>query len=230
MTPAPVARRATTEHVGMARIGPNGAPVIFLNPLMLLTRPAQLRERDERRLLGDPTGRDQGWFRHRDLRSMYRYFINNPGSPWGHLPGPQRLQHFANCFGSPGEPQGAKSASTCTRPASTRTAATRVPADDILAASHYVIRLTGKNPPSTSACRSGMEGFVHIQASAPRTGSEAPLARCTVPARARCAKNSSISPAAFARTRRPPSSRPRNRWAVRTTLAAERGATGGPLA
>lgn len=111
------------NDVGKAWIAPNGAPVIFLNPRVLSTLPRavqlfwyahecahhvlghtlgmpQMRSEMDADCWAIRTGRNQGWFLHRDLRSMYWYFINNPGSPWGHLPGPQRLQHFANCFAS----------------------------------------------------------------------------------------------------------------------------------
>ena len=111
------------DNVGRAWVAPNGAPVISLNPHVLAMFPPAIQlfwyahecshhilghtlrvpqPRDEmdadcRAIRG---GRDQGWFRREDLHSMYDYFINNPGSPWGHLPGQQRLQHFANCFDS----------------------------------------------------------------------------------------------------------------------------------
>lgn len=111
------------NDVGMARIAPTGEPVILLNPNVLVMLPPavqlfwyahecahhvlghtlgmpQLRNEMDADCWAIRTGRDQGWFRRRDLRNMYQYFINNPGSPWGHLPGPQRLQHFANCFDS----------------------------------------------------------------------------------------------------------------------------------
>ena len=121
----PVALESAPQlnDVGMARIKRNGAPVIFLNPRILERLPPAVQlfwyahecaHHVLGHMLGVPKvrnemdadcwairiGRNQGWFRRQDLRNMYHYFINNPGSPWGHLPGPQRLQHFANCFDS----------------------------------------------------------------------------------------------------------------------------------
>ena len=111
------------NDVGMARLAPNGAPEISLNPLILENLPPavqlfwyahecahhvlghtlgvpQLNNEMDADCWAIRIGRNQGWFRRQDLSGMYHYFINNPGSPWGHLPGPQRLQHFVNCFES----------------------------------------------------------------------------------------------------------------------------------
>ena len=111
------------NDVGKALIAPDGSPVIFLNPHVLqplpqavqlfwyahecahhvlghLLAPPQLTNEMDADCWAIQTGRDQLWFNLQDLNNMYHYFINNPGSPWGHLPGNQRLQHFANCFES----------------------------------------------------------------------------------------------------------------------------------
>lgn len=121
----PVMTTLTTQlgDVGMARIEPNDARVIYLNPIILNTlppsiqlfvyahecahhhlghtygfyRPSKEREAD---CWAIRTGRDQGWITPNTLDTMVYYFIGNPGSPWGHLPGPQRLQHFVNCYRS----------------------------------------------------------------------------------------------------------------------------------
>jgi hypothetical protein len=44
------------------------------------------------------TGKAQGLFTRQDVASFAPYFANNPGSPWGHLPGPIRTQVFLACF------------------------------------------------------------------------------------------------------------------------------------
>jgi hypothetical protein len=33
-----------------------------------------------------------------DVAAFEPYFARNPGTPWGHLPGPARMQNFLNCF------------------------------------------------------------------------------------------------------------------------------------
>jgi hypothetical protein len=111
------------QDVGMANIT-NGWPVIFLNPNVLSMLPPQIQlfwyahecahhvlghalgpPRFTREIEADcwaiKTGRDQGWFTENDLQTMYIYFINNPGSPWGHLPGPDRLELFEECYYQP---------------------------------------------------------------------------------------------------------------------------------
>lgn len=44
------------------------------------------------------TGRDQGLFDRNDVTAFGPYFLSNPGSPWGHLPGPARTANFLLCF------------------------------------------------------------------------------------------------------------------------------------
>jgi hypothetical protein len=110
------------NDVGKATIY-GGFPVIFLNPNVLRGLPPAIQlfwyaHECGHHVLGHPLsqfqitaernadcwairiGRDQGWFTQYDLVNMKQYFINNPGSLWGHLPGPQRLRNFANCFNS----------------------------------------------------------------------------------------------------------------------------------
>ncbi len=109
------------NDVGVARLAPNGAPIIFLNPTILanlppvvqlfwyahecahhvlghILKPPIISNEIEADCWAIRIGRDQNWFQQHDLEVMYMYFINNPGSPWGHLPGPQRLENFARCF------------------------------------------------------------------------------------------------------------------------------------
>lgn len=45
-------------------------------------------------------GKQQGLFSRQEVIAFAPYFANNPGSPWGHLPGPQRAQLFVQCFDS----------------------------------------------------------------------------------------------------------------------------------
>lgn len=109
--------------VGMARIESNGVRVIYLNPFILNNLPPSVQlfwyahecahhalghtygfNQFSREIEADcwaiRTGRDQGWITLNVIGVMSPYFIANPGSPWGHLPGPQRVQNFANCYNS----------------------------------------------------------------------------------------------------------------------------------
>jgi hypothetical protein len=45
-------------------------------------------------------GKQQGLFTRAEVVAFGPYFQNNPGSPWGHLPGPQRSALFVQCFDS----------------------------------------------------------------------------------------------------------------------------------
>lgn len=109
--------------IGMARIEPNGMRTIYLNPIILNSLPRSIQlfwysHECAHHALGHMLGfsgitremeadcwairlgRDQGWLSPADLNQMYYYFIGNLGSFWGHLPGPQRLQNFVNCYHS----------------------------------------------------------------------------------------------------------------------------------
>lgn len=44
------------------------------------------------------TGKRQGLFDRDDVVGFAPYFANNPGTPWGHLPGPQRSALLVDCF------------------------------------------------------------------------------------------------------------------------------------
>ncbi len=46
------------------------------------------------------TGKRQSLFTRQQIAEFAPYFANNPGSPWGHLPGPQRTALFISCFDS----------------------------------------------------------------------------------------------------------------------------------
>lgn len=55
-------------------------------------------------------GKEAGVLTRRDVEAFEPYFRNNPGSPWGHLPGPNRIALFLRCFdGAGGAPQQAAS-------------------------------------------------------------------------------------------------------------------------
>jgi hypothetical protein len=44
------------------------------------------------------TGKRQALFSRAQVAAFAPYFQNNPGSPWGHLPGPQRAALLVQCF------------------------------------------------------------------------------------------------------------------------------------
>lgn len=46
------------------------------------------------------TGRRQGFLSRADIESFVPYLYGNPGSPWGHLPGPQRIAQLMSCYES----------------------------------------------------------------------------------------------------------------------------------
>jgi hypothetical protein len=43
-------------------------------------------------------GKSQGLFTRPEVVAFAPYFANNPGSPWGHLPGTQRAALLVGCF------------------------------------------------------------------------------------------------------------------------------------
>jgi hypothetical protein len=45
--------------------------------------------------------RNQGFLGRHQIPELQAQIVNTPGSIWGHLPGPMRAGHFANCFDSP---------------------------------------------------------------------------------------------------------------------------------
>lgn len=49
-------------------------------------------------------GRDRGVFSRDDVMSFAPFIANSGGSPFGHLPGPQRAGYLLRCFDEPGTP------------------------------------------------------------------------------------------------------------------------------
>lgn len=45
--------------------------------------------------------RNQGFLHRSQIPELQSQIAGSPGSLWGHLPGPARAQHLANCFDSP---------------------------------------------------------------------------------------------------------------------------------
>ena len=43
-------------------------------------------------------GRSQGWFPPYAFQYLVQVLGNSPGSLWGHLPGPARIQNMAQCY------------------------------------------------------------------------------------------------------------------------------------
>lgn len=48
-------------------------------------------------------GRDGGLFTRHDIESFAPYLAHSRGSPFGHLPGPERARRLLACFDDPGE-------------------------------------------------------------------------------------------------------------------------------
>lgn len=103
------------SDVGRAR--PGNPPTIELNPnvLMRLTPKMQLfwyGHECAHHVLGPYNSemgadclsirimRDQGLLARHEIPELQRQILGSPGSVWGHLPGPQRAQLFAQCFDS----------------------------------------------------------------------------------------------------------------------------------
>jgi len=108
--------------VGAARIV-NGQPVILINPRVLsaqapvmqlfwyahecahhvrghLANIAISNEADAD-CWAVKTGRNQGWFPPQAFQLLVEVLGNSPGSLWGHLPGPQRIQNMWGCYNQP---------------------------------------------------------------------------------------------------------------------------------
>jgi hypothetical protein len=47
------------------------------------------------------TGRDQGWFPPQAFQLLVATLSNSPGSVWGHLPGPARINNMWACYNTP---------------------------------------------------------------------------------------------------------------------------------
>jgi len=46
-------------------------------------------------------GRDRGLFTRSDVVNFAPWLMKSAGSPWGHLPGPERSRHLIACFDEP---------------------------------------------------------------------------------------------------------------------------------
>lgn len=57
--------------------------------------------------------RQQRLFSRADVESFEPYFRNNPGSPWGHLPGPERMRNFLRCYDQAREPSDTTTLDQC---------------------------------------------------------------------------------------------------------------------
>lgn len=111
------------NDIGMARIEFNGARVIYLNSNILYTLPHYIQlfwyfhecahhalghtygfnvstRENEADCWAIRFGRNFGWLSRKMLLQMDRFFISQPGTPWGHLPGPLRLENFHYCYNS----------------------------------------------------------------------------------------------------------------------------------
>lgn len=110
---------AALNDVGRAR--PGNPPTIELNPNILAQLPEKLQlfwyghecghhvlghtlgnftlaSESEADCWAIQTGKTQRLFTRREVEAFEPYFRNNPGSLWGHLPGPQRAALLLQCF------------------------------------------------------------------------------------------------------------------------------------
>jgi hypothetical protein len=103
--------------VGRAR--PGNPPTIEMNPAVLANLPPALQlywaahECGHHRVGASEvaadcwaarTGREQKWFTEGDLPILRQVLANNPGSVWGHLPGPRRYENIESCFRKVAQP------------------------------------------------------------------------------------------------------------------------------
>lgn len=110
------------NDVGMATLGPQGQPIMMLNPNVISSLPPVMQlfwyahecahhalghiinrnitNEAEADCLAIKIGRDQGWFPPQAFQQLIIMLGNNSGSPWGHLPGPMRIQNMMNCYSS----------------------------------------------------------------------------------------------------------------------------------
>ena len=109
------------NDVGRAFIDPaTGAPIMVLNPTILQSTPIefqlfvyghecahhvlghtvnpQMINEAQADCLSVTTGRDQGWFPPEAFQYLVQALGSSPGSVWGHLPGPQRIDNMWNCY------------------------------------------------------------------------------------------------------------------------------------
>ena len=109
----------TLPDVGAARIF-NGQPVIVMNPQVLNRQPQVLQlfwyaHECAHHVLGHvvhmspmnesmadcwavKTGRQHQWFPPAGFEALAQVIGNSPGSIWGHLPGPARLENMRACY------------------------------------------------------------------------------------------------------------------------------------
>jgi hypothetical protein len=108
------------QDVGMATLGPSGEPVMILNPIIMNSLAPELQlfwyahecahhalghvanrtpfNEAEADCWAVVTGRDQGWFPPQAFQGLISILGNNPGSAWGHLPGPKRIRNMMRCY------------------------------------------------------------------------------------------------------------------------------------
>jgi hypothetical protein len=108
------------NDVGMATLGPAGQPVMILNPTVVGAMPPAMQlfwyghecahhalghiarrgitNEAEADCWAVRTGRQQGWFPPQAFQYLIAYLGNSPGSAWGHLPGPARVQNMMACY------------------------------------------------------------------------------------------------------------------------------------
>ena len=120
--PVYVVANPMLNDVGMATLGPNGQPIMVLNPGVLQSQPPVLQlfwyaHECAHHVLGHivnrsqlneaqadcwavRTGRQQGWFPPQAFQLLIQVLGNSPGSPWGHLPGPAQIQNMLSCYQS----------------------------------------------------------------------------------------------------------------------------------
>ncbi len=114
----PVALVADYSLPDVGRAAPGNPPIIVLNPneLSRMTPRMQLfwyGHECAHHVLGPAnseinadcwsiqTMRDQGLISINEIPELMAQIEQTPGSMWGHLPGPQRAQLFAQCFLTP---------------------------------------------------------------------------------------------------------------------------------
>jgi len=132
-TNAPVLFVANPQLPDVGKAVPGAPPSIIMNPLVLARYPARIQlfwygHECGHHVLGPAnsesnadcwsvqTLRDQGLATREDIAQIRAFIQNNPGTPWGHLPGPERVRHLLQCYdnrGSTPVPGGGLSSRTC---------------------------------------------------------------------------------------------------------------------
>jgi hypothetical protein len=118
--PVTVIPNHTLSDVGAATLGPQGQPVMMLNPMVISSLPPimqlfwyahecahhALGHIANRNIFNEAaadcwavrTGKSQGWFPPQAFQQLIIMLGQSRGSPWGHLPGPQRIQSMLICY------------------------------------------------------------------------------------------------------------------------------------